>query len=370
MTPTLYNGDCLDVMRDHISDSSIDSIICDPPYGLKFMSKKWDYDLPSVKIWKQCLRVLKPGGTILAFGGSRTFHRLACRIEDAGFEIRDCISWIYGSGFPKSHNIAEALGDAPEAALWRGHGTALKPAWEPILVAQKPPDGTYAANALAHGVAGLHIDGARIGSETRTNQYAGNNGKFCGEEKGCGYNGDGATTVTGRWPANLILDESAAQILDSQSGVSHSKKRKTGTVNKGGMPPIGTFKIRDRSGEEQPSYEDSGGASRFFYIAKPSAKERNAGVALNNHPTLKPLALMQHLCKLTATPTGGIVLDPFMGSGSTGCAAALVGRPFVGIELDAAYYKIAQARIDFWSGREKKKTIKPVFTFDEDEDAA
>jgi len=328
-----------------MEENSIDTIITDPPYGLKFMSKKWDYSVPSVELWEECLRVLKPGGTLLCFAGSRTQHRMAVNVEDAGFILKDCIMWLYGSGFPKATDISKqldkghkrkvvapdpqaarrnkgpmlspdkgwnnnSLGNGrlcpvtepatPEAKLWNGwksHG--LKPAYEPILVAMKPNDGTYANNALTHGVSGLNIDGGRIGTEDNLNggAYSGESGKRKATSFEIGQEAGKFEQPQGRFPANIILDEEAGKML--------------------------------------------GEPSRFFYCAKASKKERQG----STHPTMKPLKLMEYLCTLTKTPTGGTVLDPFMGSGTTGIACQNTGREFIGIEMDADYFRIANARI-------------------------
>jgi hypothetical protein len=281
----LLLGDCLEVLKT-LPSCSVDSVVTDPPYGLSFMGKKWDYDVPSVDVWEECLRVLKPGGHLLAFAGTRTQHRMAVRIEDAGFEIRDMIAWVYGSGFPKSHNLQ---GD------WQGWGTALKPALEPITVARKPLIGTVADNVLAHGTGGLNIDGCRVGNEIIKTQ---------GGDKFPGVYGTYATcqesTHQGRWPANLIHD-----------------------------------------GSEEVTRLMTDGEARFFYTAKASRDDRDHG---NTHPTVKPTDLMRYLCRLV-TPPCAVVLDPFMGSGSTGKAAILEGFKFIGIEREHQYYEIAKARI-------------------------
>ncbi len=361
-----------------IKSNTIDTIITDPPYGLKFMNKKWDYEIPSIECFKRMLRIAKPGAFLLCFGGTRTYHRMACNIEDAGWQIRDCIMWLYGSGFPKSFNISKAIdkakgkkrkriADNPNARnthgknpismqsspnskaegitvpasktaqLWDGWGTGLKPAFEPIIVAMKPLDGTFAHNAEEHGVSGFHIDGARIGTSSDTQ---------------------------GRWPANIILDKEAGLMLDKRSGYT----------KKGKYTPANFIHYSDTLNKSGAHYGDPGGASRFFYCAKASKKERNAGCEhlkkthhtdrtkkhgpggdnpsnstnkpkKNFHPTVKPLDLMRYLCKLTQTPTGGLVLDPFMGSATTGLACKLEGRHFIGIEKDPEYYKIAKLRI-------------------------
>lgn len=357
--------DCLQGMKD-LPENSVDTIITDPPYGLSFMGKEWDHGVPGKEFWIEALRVAKPGAFLLAFGGTRTFHRLAVSIEDAGWEMRDTMSWLYGQGFPKSYDLHKAT----KEPSWAGWGTALKPAWEPIIVAMKPLDGTFAQNALQHGVAGLNIDGARIGHTERPimirtttivqpTSMAG---------KSTGATSSGETTTLGRWPANVILDEYAATLLDEQ----------TGELSSGANPTCrGGPKFRNTFGEfegqetcEAARGADKGGGSRFFYCAKASRAEREVGLddfptvrrtdgrendienprlrtssVKNHHPTVKPLALMRYLCKLTKTPTGGFVLDPFLGSGTTGVAAVLEGRHGLGFELDPSYADIARARI-------------------------
>ena len=361
-------NDCKREMK-WMKEDSIDSIVCDPPYELGFMGKKWDasgiaYD---VEVWKEALRVLKPGGHLLAFGGTRTHHRLMAAIEDAGFEIRDCLMCVYGSGFPKSHNISKAIdkkagakrkviamgrsgksethtssynmskggtqimgGDyeiteakTEDAIKWEGWGTALKPAYEPIVLARKPlSEKTIANNVLTHGTGGINIDDCRISFSDKEDidSYEFNNN---GDSRKTKKEGDSAEihdggwkvqkkkreTPSGRFPANVILDEVAGQILDG--------------------------------------HNDTGGASRFFYCPKASKKERNEGVEGNTHPTVKPIKLMEYLVKLI-TPPNGTVLDPFMGSGSTGCACVNLGFDFYGIELEEPSYDIAKARIDHY----------------------
>ena len=361
-TASLHLGDCLEVLRG-MADNSVDSIVTDPPYGLNFMGKKWDYDVPSVEIWAECLRVLKPGGHLLAFAGTRTQHRMACRIEDAGFEIRDMIAWVYGSGFPKSHN-----------GEWGG--TALKPALEPITMARKPLIGTVAANVAAHGTGGLNIDGCRVpidqdadASQLRTMQRSKREA-----DDGWGMSsvsGDIPSVVRtdGRWPANLIHDGSADVVsMFPQSAGQQGDVRGTepSSVTNG---IYGDFAGRFAS----PARNDTGSAARFFYCAKASRADRNDGVehldkkplnwssgtqnpgsfqsegtdksSQNNHPTVKPTDLMAYLCRLV-TPAGGIVLDPFMGSGSTGRAAGIEQFKFIGIEINPEYFEIACLRID------------------------
>ena len=292
MNVDLRHGDCLEVLRTIASDS-IDAVVTDPPYGLSFMGKRWDYDVPSVEVWAECLRVLKPGGHLLAFAGTRTQHRMAVRIEDAGFEIRDMIAWIYSTGFPKSHNLD---GD------WQGWGTALKPALEPITVARKPLSGTVAETVLKHGTGAMNIDGCRVGRDAEDVSGWSQSGSNASENRsmsGANYARDAKPDAEGRWPANLIHD--------------------------GSDEPTGLL----------------GDAARFFYCAKASRSDRGAG---NVHPTVKPTDLMRYLCRLV-TPPGGVVLDPFAGSGSTGKAAALEGFRFLGIEREAEYVEIARARI-------------------------
>lgn len=489
----VYHGSNLDILPT-LPDNSVDAIVTDPPYELGFMGKKWDSSgiAYSVELWQECLRVLKPGGHLLAFGGSRTWHRLAVAIEDAGFEMRDSIAWLYGSGFPKSMDISKAIdkvngegqrlqkfvsfmkttplkpkeiddalkqaglisqtsnravhyfnngqpqiptweiwqvirpmlknvpfeidllvdrieaerevigqqdvptghafageiygGDsstktinqtAPatdDAKKWAGWGTALKPAFEPVVVARKPLIGTVAANVLEWGVGGLNIDGSRIGTETvgwsgsNTPRAGVTNGATNGGEQG-GYNyGMGEPRpVQGRWPANIILDEYTAGLLDEQSGDLKAATSRTKRPNGFVMP--GTV----HTGElfSNYVYPDSGGASRFFYVAKASKKDRNEGLEelpevkagsmsggedmregkptnhpmrQNFHPTVKPTALMEYLIKLV-TPAGGTVLDPFTGSGSTGKAALLNGYKFIGCELTAEYLPIIEGRL-------------------------
>lgn len=365
----LYLGNCLDHL-EFMPDNSVDSIVTDPPYGLSFMGKKWDYDVPSVAIWAECLRVLKPGGHLLSFAGTRTQHRMAVNIEDAGFEIRDMVSflydtnetaqtlieslspeqlklldstfgrggmlaWTYGSGFPKSHNLKDD---------WEGWGTALKPALEPITVARKPFKGTVAANVLEYGTGAINIDGCRVPfageQDERESKQKNKHGDFgsgpmsnkvFGEYKKDRDNYD----PTGRWPANLIHDghdEVVALFPESSVTGKRSAKSQSAEVN-------GTNWLTGN--HESTEYTDQGSASRFFYCAKASKKDRGEG---NNHPTVKPTDLMAYLCRLV-TPPGGVVLDPFMGSGSTGKAAMREGFRFTGIEMDPDYFEIAKARI-------------------------
>jgi DNA modification methylase len=421
---TLLQGNNMDLLRD-LPDNSVHSVVTDPPYGLSFMGKKWDYDVPTVELWAECLRVLKPGGHLLAFAGTRTQHRMAVRIEDAGFEIRDMIAWVYGSGFPKSHDVSKAIDkmDAAEeqeqrrlrftewlrstgitskqineatstqmashylseksqpaimtrehlemcrhlienipewvereadirsvesrnfaeretiktrvgvdyskqkiavsitaqglekstkrefaitapateaARQWHGWGSALKPALEPITVARKPLIGTIAENVLQHGTGAINVDGCRVGTEERITNWSGTANYKVSDPK------IGTTTAQGRWPANLIHDGSLEVVKELKS------------------------------------------AARFFYTAKAGGRDRNANLDPDNpnaHPTVKPLLLMQYLVRLV-TVEGGIVLDPFMGSGTTGLACRREGREFIGMEREAAYFQIAKNRIE------------------------
>lgn len=304
-----------------LPDNSVDSIVTDPPYGLSFMGRKWDYDVPSVEIWAECLRVLKPGGHLLAFAGTRTQHRMACRIEDAGFEIRDMLAWVYGSGFPKSHN-----------GEWGG--TALKPALEPITMARKPLSGTVEANWREHGTGALNIDGCRVATDENCARVPAMVGDTAaGFGKGIAMGGRGSDA--GRWPANLIHDGSpeVVALFPAKAGASAPVKG-----NEASKASVGNV-TGERNRVPGAFHADTGSAARFFYCAKASKADRGD----NTHPTVKPTDLMRYLCRLV-TPPGGVVLDPFMGSGSTGKAAKLEGLDFIGIERDSEYFKIAEAR--------------------------
>jgi len=313
-TNLLINADCLTAMKE-LPDNSVDSIVTDPPYGLSFMGKKWDYDVPSIEVWKECLRVLKHGGMLLSFAGSRTYHRMAVNIEDAGFEIRDQIMWIYGSGFPKSHNIGKAidklqgnerenLGKNPNARKtsgniqickkdgsgvltkgtsdWEGWGTALKPAHEPIVVARKPlSEKTVALNVLKYGTGGINIDACRIeakdnmGDWDRFKGYQNKNTirKNMVDKKEDDFKErcDNGINNQGRFPANIIFDEEAGKILDEQTGITKSSDQKWNGENNANI--YGKY----QQGIRQATYSDKGGASRFFYCAKASKSDRNEG---------------------------------------------------------------------------------------------
>jgi len=435
------------------ADASFDVCLTDPPYGLEFMGKGWDVDVPGVEYWREVYRVLKPGAFVFAFGGTRTFHHLALAIEQSGFEIRDTVCWLYGSGFPKSLNLGKAFDKAqgneredlgeydPRSIIdganrqerpiggqqvapsetsklrltrgsseWEGYGTALKPAWEPVIVAMKPLDGTYVENALKHGVAGLNIDASRIPfansaeEESKVkNQHADfgtapltNNAVYGDYSMVAPKN----YNPPGRYPANVVLSHAhncaslqseldvvavwdcapdcPVRLLNEQSGATgsfYNGDRKTASptnavTNFGrGSAPLG--------------YGDVGGASRFFYTAKASRDEREQGLSglsakrkagaefrpnhsekaehgergnpygrwdaiKNYHPTVKPVELMRWLVKLTGTPKGGRVLDPFAGSGTTAVACKLEHRDCVAIELDPEYALIARERVKNW----------------------
>jgi DNA modification methylase len=428
----LMLGDNITSLRK-LPDNSVDSIVSDPPYGLSFMGKKWDYDVPSVEFWKEVLRVLKPGGHVLSFGGTRTYHRMVVNIEDAGFEIRDQIMWLYGSGFPKSHNIGKAVDklqgndrevvgreelkerstkkveDASNVFMpreynytkgnspYEGWGTALKPTNEPICVARKPlSEKSVAENVLKWGTGGINIDGCRVGIVGKDDRSAGKRTCNIFDEVKVSGGIDSPEYIPneeGRFPANIILDEIAGEFLDEQSGLLKSGDGKSGKhkINRNGNTD-GVCKMDMGKSSEAIHYGDKGGASRFFYQAKVSKQERNMGLDCvegkdkvkfvkgglkcdncnkwknsgspcvcdtpnfieqpfngtpnkNVHPTVKPVALMSYLVRLV-TPAGGIVLDPFMGSGSTGIAAQLEGFRFCGMEMDEDYFKIAEARIE------------------------
>jgi site-specific DNA-methyltransferase (adenine-specific) len=385
MTYQLFVGNNLEILPT-IPDNSVDSIVTDPPYGLSdnkyvadtiarwiagerdfvpdgkgFMGKSWDAFVPPPALWDECLRVLKPGGHLLSFFGSRTQDIGALAIRLAGFEIRDSIAWLYGSGFPKSLNLTDD---------WQGWGTALKPALEPIVVARKPrTEGTIAANVNKWGTGALNIDASRIKGLTEKElnwtpqrQHSENPIQFGGAKSGDVVS---MYKAEGRWPANLILDEYTAELLDEQSGDRPG----------GNFPTQRGGGVATSFGKGQPTeggarkMADSGGASRFFYVAKASKTDRSEGLGdlplrksdqrsevaagiwadmeapkQNFHPTVKPTTLMEYLVKLV-TPPGGTVLDPFTGSGSTGKAAILNGFGFIGIEMTEDYVPIIEGRL-------------------------
>lgn len=313
----LLHGDCLDSLKK-IADNSIDSVVTDPPYGISFMGAKWDYSVPSQAIWGECLRVLKPGGHLLSFASTRTQHRMAVCIEDVGFEIRDMLSWVYSSGYPHGKNLGS------------GFHSALKPAVEPITMARKPFIGSLSENFSVNGTGGLNIDGCRVPVEKL----------------------DGALdavdlTDLGRFPSNLIhdgSDEVLSFFPDSKG--QHGINRGSEEIKKSKNGIYGAMK---RSGFRISRNETGKNASRFFYCPKTQKKDRHSGMdgeETNNHPTVKPGDLMQYLVRLV-TPPGGIVLDPFNGSGSTGKAAIREGFRYIGCELSEKYIEISRKRIDF-----------------------
>jgi site-specific DNA-methyltransferase (adenine-specific) len=345
----IHIGDCREEMMK-IEPDSVDAIITDPPYEIGFMNKQWDRTGVAYQLmtWLACYRVLKPGGHLLAFGGSRTYHRIAVAIEDSGFDIRDTIMWLYGSGFPKSHNLDGG---------WSGWGTALKPAHEPIIVARKPFKGTVEKNVIKYGTGALNIDGCRVGTDILPEQRAGQ------AKLGTFEREDMVTPErVGRWPANVIHDGSEEVV----SGFPDNVK---GIV---GAKACGKVQFMDKHDQKGSigGFADTGSAARFFYCAKASKLDREEGLEdlptgilnrtnpggiendpkwaprerKNIHPTVKPTDLMRYLCRLV-TPPGGLILDPFTGSGSTGKAAILEGFRFVGIEMNPEYRDIAEARI-------------------------
>jgi len=341
---TLHIGDCLEVMSK-FEANSVDAIVSDPPYGLAFMGKEWDHSVPGVDFWTEAHRVAKPGAHLLAFGGTRTYHRLAVAIEDAGWEIRDCVMWVYGSGFPKSLDVSKAIdktagAERGRAEAWSGWKTALKPAWEPIIIARKPLCGTVADNVLKYGTGALNIDGCRVGTSGGGSQCFGGELCKCSTNKVLGKTKHPINDFKdkGRWPANVIHDGSEEVVSLFPDSKSNPFKSASTTGKRDSTYNQGEF---DYSGK---GYEDSGSAARFFYCAKASKADRNDGEIANNHPTVKPTDLMRYLVRLV-TPDNGIVLDPFMGSGSTGKAAVLEGFKFVGIDLSDEYVRIAAARI-------------------------
>lgn len=446
----LMLGDNMESLKK-LPDNSVDSVVSDPPYGLSFMGKKWDYDVPSVEFWKEVYRVLKPGGHVLSFGGTRTYHRMVVNIEDAGFEIRDQVMWLYGSGFPKSLNIGKAVdklqGNEREEWLdekrtqpnirgngdqllisasgvevkerepikhskgtspWEGWGTSVKPANEPICVARKPlSEKSVAENVLKWGTGGINVDGCRVGTSGGTER----SGLSPYNEQGWRVGHTVVEKEEGRFPANIILECICDEVIKGEKGeVKRSGFRVGGksenSVGLNGIKnapdnyndkgdihtnPNCPCRLMDEQSGVSKSNCKSGvkdGASRFFYQAKVSKKERNMGLdhfedktsqlnsggigrkisvekrlenngenaptTKNTHPTLKPINLMTYLCRLV-TPPNGIVLDPFMGSGSTGIAAQLEGFRFIGMEMEEEYFKIAEARIENW---EKYKEFK------------
>ena len=438
----VINGDSLKELKK-FEDNHFDSVVTDPPYGIEFMGSKWDYDVPTVELWKEVFRVLKPGGYLLAFAGTRTQHRMAVNIEDAGFEIRDMIAWVYGSGFPKSRNIGKDVektnvgglknlkqvgtkkgaqvstgtkgfsysqeyvpgksmggktttGDIPVYEInneWEGWGTALKPALEPITMARKPlQEPNVAKNVMKYGTGGINIDGCRIETEDKTKrknkgvEWGIRNDKSDNQENEYG-------SELGRFPANLIHDGSD-EVKDVFPNVGSGNNFQKYNYNEKEYDNKETSMFNGDKPDAPSNYNDKGSASRFFYCAKASKLDRNEGLekfepsekytagnysqspvcvdchktlngtnnhsrcsgevyyremqsknTKNNHPTVKPTHLMKYLCRLV-TPKGGIVLDPFLGSGSTGKACVYEEFSFVGIDLSEEYCNISKARIE------------------------
>lgn len=322
----IYEGDCRDVLAT-LPEESVDACVTDPPYGLGFMGKDWDRGVPGVEFWAAMLRVLKPGAHLLAFGGTRTHHRLMCAIEDAGFEIRDCLGWLYGTGFPKSKNLD---GD------WQGWGTALKPAWEPIILARKPLAGTVAANVGEHGTGALNIDACRIeGVDTRRIKAGGAN-DFPHEDDTWQPRGVEVGSALGRWPANILHDGSdgVLEVFGDSSRFFYCAKASKAERN------AGCEHLPSRSAGEVTGGRKEGSAG----LNSPRAGAGRTSGNVNHHPTVKPVALMRYLCRLI-TPPGGTVLDPFNGSGSTGSAALSEGFGYIGIDINPEYIAITERRL-------------------------
>lgn len=313
---TLLNGDCLDVMRG-LETNSVDSIVTDPPYGLSFMGKKWDYEVPSVAIWEEALRVLKPGGFLLSFSGTRTYHRMVVNIEDAGFEIRDQLGWLYGSGMPKTMDLGKAVHAIDPTLNYEGWGTALKPAFEPICMARKPFKGTLTKNVIEHGVGGLNIDASRVPGENPSiarRESARKSGNAPSHPT------EYTHTINDRTSPEVYMAERSAELLGRfPSNILHD----------------GSQEVVDALPE---------GVSRFFYHAKAGKSDRDG----STHPTVKPVALMAYLVNMV-TPKGGLTLDPFAGSGTTGQGALDVGANAVLIERDESYFSFLQDRFVLFS---------------------
>ncbi len=390
----ILQGNSKQILRD-IEKESVHSIVTDPPYELGFMDRDWDESGIAFdeNFWTEVKKVLRPGGYVLSFGGSRTHHRLMVAIENAGFEIKGCCMWLYNTGFPKSHDVSRGIDKeldmedereviateerynepsglvkagrgsearekitreitAPasmEAKKWDDWGTALKPAYEPIVMAQKPlSEDTIAENVLRHSVGAINIDGCRLPTEDDTQRKVGDRqtgtydevggmfekGEYEGMKAG-GHEG-------GRWPTNLMLDERASVLLDNQGGKTKSKVREpTGGSQSSNRVAMGEVTTPDTS---KRGYNDSGGISRYFYSPKPHSNEKNIGCEDNYHPTVKPIELISYLIRLV-TPEDGKVMDPFLGSGTGAIAALLEDKKFVGIELDEEKAELSKKRV-------------------------
>jgi site-specific DNA-methyltransferase (adenine-specific) len=462
---SIIQGDCVEVMKS-MPDNYVSAIITDPPYGLSnhsekliretlskwlsgeedyipkgkgFMGKSWDSFVPPPAVWKECFRVMKPGGTIMVFAGTRTYDLMTISLRLAGFEVKETLMYMYGSGFPKSLDISKAIDKlkgaerektgedqkfgrcdsgiyhmnvnnpskmkfarydnpaTPEATLWDGYGTSLKPAYEPIILAIKPNEGSYANNALKWGVAGLNINGCRIATNEQLGRQASSTTLFGQGKMTSADFINNSNKAGGRFPANVLLEctcdevlegkqigkfrENTARkrkgfmlgevyghsnapdnygdkaiihtnpecpccMLDQQSGISKSARSKRGIQSKGYSAGVEWERATEETNTVR-GHNDKGGASRFFYCAKASRGERTAnGQIKNDHPTLKPLSLMKYLVKLVIPPENGLILDPFAGSGSTCVACKMLGVNFIGIEKEAAYVDIARKRLE------------------------
>lgn len=352
----VQQGDCLDLMREW-DDCAFDAIVTDPPYGIGFMSRGWDHSVPGPEYWSEALRIAKPGAHLVAFGGTKTYHRLTCAIEDAGWEIRDSLQWLQGEGMPK--------GPSPSRAGMDGRGTCLKPLVEPIVLARKPFKGSLLANLSRWGTGALWIDDARIAIDPRDFEQLAKGVEAIRAKGGVRGNswandsdlsGANPASPLGRWPANVVLDDESARMLDdavgNRPGMSGGGKHRAGATE-------GMFGSID--GNATHIRRDNGGPSRFMYVAKAKPGEREAGLESldsatitghgkqrkNDHPTVKPLSLMRWLVRLTCPP-GGLLMDPFCGSGSTLIASALEGRGYVGYDKIERYVQIAKLRVAHW----------------------
>ena len=379
----ILHGDSSELLKS-FSDNEFTGIITDPPYGIAMHNKKWDYSVPGRRLWEECLRVTKPGGHLLCFGGTRTYHRVAVEIEDAGWQIKDCIMWLYATGFPKSNNFYKKM-PGLEGRYWSGFGSALKPAWEPILLAMKPNEGSFISNARLHGVAGINIDDTRI----PTNENLGRRKMVKREEdyfKGLRAEGQffDNSKGKGRWPSNVMLSHHEDCMQTGVKKVRTGGKSRKRVVKKGrgtffnlaadkksgsggrrqaygdssGLESVGTWKCHQdcpvrhlglqssktkvgvtKVRDETDSYAAS--ASRFYFCTKPGRKER----AENHHPTVKPVELMSYLVKMIKMPQGTKILEPFAGSGTTLAACMAMGVDCIGIEREAEYVGLIKRRL-------------------------
>ena len=324
MTAWLWEGDCIEIMRDKLAENSIHAIVCDPPYGIGFMGRKWDVSVPGEEWARECLRVLKPGGHLVAFAATRTVHRLGVAVEDAGFELRDMVAWQNYQGFPKSLNFSESMPDE-NAKKWNGFGTALKPAFEPALLARKPLIGTVAANVLEHGTGALNIDGCR---------YAYGDPAWPGPSE--------------KWEDNRETGPQSVAAVPWSSGTkdAHNLGRWPANIY---VCPKPSRAERERGCERLPGRTGAEAVDRNEGTAgldNPRAGAgRTADRVKNYHPTVKPIGVMRWLCRLVGGQKGSVILDPFMGSGTTGIAAISEGFRFMGLEQNAEYMDIAEARI-------------------------